>query len=195
MKKLLLGITMLISLVCVCAQAQNLSKGDKVMGFGIGLASYHASNEKIVFPPIRLSLDYCVKDRLFDAKSSLSLGAYAGYFGRRSEISTNWGVAGYKYSNFSLGVRGGFHYNFVPQLDTYAGLLLGYTISSASKYGATLVNKGNDIVITESSKSRGGLFYSIYLGARYDFSRNFGAFVELGYGFSVLELGISYRFR
>ena len=192
MKKLLLGITMLISLICT--QAQNLSKGDKVMGFGIGLASYHASNEKIVFPPIRLSLDYCVKDHLFDAKSSLSLGAYVGYFGGRSEISTNWGVAGYKYSNFNLGARGGFHYNFIPQLDTYAGLLLGYTISSASKYGATF-DKGNDIVITESSKSRGGPFYSVYFGARYDFSRNFGTFVELGYGLSVLELGISYRFR
>lgn len=154
------------------------------LGVGLGGTLYTGSGYSSKMPLISLSYERCLKDNLFDEKSSLGIGGIVGY------TSSKWEYGGYgwKYSDIVIGVRGALHYQFVNKLDTYTGLMLGYNISSAKTIGH----------IPEFdwgySASTGGFAWSWYLGARYYFSNSLAGFAELGYGVSVLNLGIALKF-
>ena len=90
-------------------------------------------------------------------------------------------------TNQSPIARGAYHFHgfeTVPQLDPYAGLMLGYNIASYSATGG----------YSGPNNFGGGLGYSFFLGARWFFTDNIAAFVELGYGVSVLNAGVSFKF-
>jgi hypothetical protein len=83
----------------------------------------------------------------------------------------------YKFNNFILGARGAFHYQFVGNLDTYAGLMLGYDIVSGNKTYA------------ESEFAWG-----YYIGARYYFNSKFAVMAEIGDNVSLFSIGVAYKF-
>ncbi len=122
-------------------------------------------------------------DNLFDEHSALTVGAYLGYYGTKNsyqEVTARW-------SNLLFGGRGAVHYNFVDKLDTYGGLMLGYNKDSYSVSGA-----GPNYTI-DSNNSNGGFIFSLFVGARYFFTESIGAYAELGYGISALELGVTFK--
>lgn len=86
-----------------------------------------------------------------------------------------------------IGGRGTFHYPLVDKLDTYAGILLGYNISTSKEFGT--VTPGYSY-----HSSNGGVVYAAFVGARYYFQNNFGVLGEFGYGISYLTLGVSLKF-
>ena len=114
--------------------------------------------------PISGSFELGIKDNLFDDKSSIGVGAYVGF------ATTNHVTFLYP------GVRGALHYQFVDKLDTYAGLMLAMRIWSYEGYSY------NDFILP------------FYIGGRYYFTDNIGAFAELGYGIAYLQLGVSFKF-
>lgn len=181
MKKIYLLIVVLFSALAV--NAQTVKEGDILLNAGIGLGTYDTSD--LSFPALAVSVDYMAQDNLFDDKSSLSLGGYAGYY-RQSWGGTFVGPNGQTMdlsrsaNTFILGVRGDLHYRFIDKLDTYGGLMLGYKNSSISSGGTSISN--------------GKFQFGLHLGARYFFTDKIGAFAELGYGVSVLELGASFKF-
>ncbi len=184
MKKIsLLVIATVLSVLGLQAQTPFV-KGDKVISVGLGLGTYGVSG-KTTIPPTSVSFDYGIRDNLFDAKSSLSVGGYLGYYATKSSFTYLNESYGWKYSNILLGVRGAVHYDFMPKLDTYAGLLLGYDIGSVSSYGTHQPNTYSD--------SNGGFLNSIFIGGRYYFTEKIAAFGEIGYGLSAIELGISFK--
>lgn len=81
-----------------------------------------------------------------------------------------------------IGARSAYHFNFinVDNLDVYAGAMIGINI----------VTYNND----NFDSLNGGLFGSIYGGARWYFNDTFGVFAELGYGASFFSLGAAFRF-
>ncbi len=165
--------------------AQNtFNKGDKVVNAGVGIGSnfYTGSYYTSRIPPLSASFEVGVKDNLFDEKSSLGVGGYAGFSGAKWEYY-DWG---YKYTNIVLGARGSFHYQLVDKLDTYTGLLLGFNIMSAKEFGTA--SGGIDYAASSS-----GVAWSWYLGARYYFNEKFGVMGELGYGISYLTLGVTIK--
>ncbi len=185
MKKIsLLIISTILSVAFLQAQTP-FSKGDKIVSVGLGLGTYGVSG-KTTFPPTSVSFDYGVKNNLFDAKSSLSVGGYLGYYASKSSYTYLNDVYGWRYSNILLGARGAIHYDFIPKLDTYAGLLLGYDIASVSSYGTHQPNN-------TYSESSGGFIHSIFVGGRYYFTNKIAAFGEIGYGLSAIELGVSFK--
>jgi hypothetical protein len=135
---------------------------------------------------LSISYERGIIDNLFDDKSSLGVGAYLGYAGNKSELTSGGTVFGWKYNYTIFGVRGALHYQLVDKLDTYAGLMLGYNSVSSSYYGT------NDVAGTAATAS--GLGWSLFLGGRYYFSDNIGAFAELGYGIAYLQLGVTFKF-
>ncbi len=187
MKKLSLLLVVAIFSVSLMQAQTPFKKGDKVVNVGIGFGSL-GGLVGLSMPPISASFDYGVKDELFDAKSSLSVGGYASYFGYKSSYTYSGGEYGWKYTNIILGGRAAVHYDFVKKLDTYGGLMLGYHISSSSSYGT------HEYGTAEASY--GGLIYKGFLGGRYYFSESIGAFLELGYGgygLSALEVGVAFK--
>ncbi|MDX9727467.1 MAG: hypothetical protein RBT38_13890 [Bacteroidales bacterium] len=185
MKKFLFSCIIFVMFFSTGAQAQNtFNKGDKVFNAGIGIGSnyYTGSYYTSKIPPVSASFEVGIKDNLFDEKSSIGVGGYAGFSGARWEYY-DWG---YKYTNIVLGVRGAFHYQLVDKLDTYTGLLLGFNVVSAKEFGT--IGSGIDY-----SASTSGVAWSWYLGARYYFNEKFGLMGELGYGISYLTLGVSIK--
>lgn len=203
LKSLLLAV--LVAFGFLSANAQVIENGDKILNLGVGFGSalYSGSGYNSSVPPISGSLEVVIKDDLFDGKGALGVGGYLGYtaykwtysgsvYGamdfpieKSANIIESSGVDyGWKYSNIIIGPRGYLHYNLVENLDTYAGIMLGYNIVSSKWYGS-----GTSI----GSASSGGVIFSGFLGARYFFSDKFAAFAELGSGIAYLNLGVAIR--
>lgn len=89
-----------------------------------------------------------------------------------------------KYTNFIIGARGSFHYPLVDNLDTYAGILLGYNVVSAKEIGT--------IPVGYNASSSSGIF-SGYVGARYYFTEQIGAMAELGTGIAYFNIGVAVK--
>ena len=165
----------------VLAQTPSFVQGDNVVGVSIGFGGYfsgvfYSGSEISRMPAISLYYENCVKDNLFNEKSSLGIGGMLGY------TSAKWSDY-WKVSHTTIGARGALHYAFVDKLDTYTGLMLGYNIVKWKYYNWESGGTGSS-----------GLAYSWFLGARYYFTDNLAAFAELGYGVAIFNIGVAFKF-
>jgi len=184
MKKIILLAAAVIMSVGAASAQDVFQKGDLVFnaGVGIGNSLHTGSGYKSLLPPLSLSGEYGIFDNLIRGKNgSIGVGGYLGYAGSKYE-GANWNS---KYRNFIVAARGTFHYQFVRNLDTYAGVALGYNIESRKDTGSAIDGK---------LKDSGSAFYpSFFLGARYWFTPGVGVYTEIGYGISYLNLGVAFR--
>ena len=164
MKKIIIALVIALSgLVSGLASAQNVvDKGSNLINLGVGLNSVQSHN----YLTLSGSWDYGVAGALWDNQSALSLGVLGSF-------STGNGVR-----SIIVGPTIGLHYHFIPALDTYARLMLGY---SAWMYDDPDFNEG-------------GFGWGFNVGVRYLFTSNVGAFIEVGYGTSVANIGVSFKF-
>jgi hypothetical protein len=173
MKKPIIILNVLIAcflLTVPQASAQWDGKGTKTLDLGVGLGSIVGVGGGL---PIRGSFDLGINE-------NISIGGYAGFVG------TSQSIAGFKtsYNYMIAGVRGLYHYPIIDGLDTYGGVLLGYTLVSASLNGTKLTGLGAPANF---------ITYGFVIGARKGFTDNIGAFAELGYGISWIQLGVSIK--
>ena len=175
--------------VQVSAQTPTFVKGDNVAGAAIGIggslySGYSYGSNLTRMPAISVFYENCVKDNLWDEKSSLGVGGVLGFARAKYDYSaSDWG---WKSTNFIIGARGTLHYALVDKLDTYTSLMLGFNAVSWKWTGDYYGNGGSSAV--------SGLTMLWNIGARYYFSDNFAAFAELGYGFAILNLGVAMKF-
>jgi hypothetical protein len=204
MKKQLLFLFVLVAIQFSTTHAQSFSKGQKDLNIGIGLGSRyytHAFSNYSSTPVFSLSMDVGITD-------DISLGGFFGFAGSRWEYSGtdfcnsgNGGGGGfynytdsYKWHFFMLGVRGAYHFaKYIENdnVDLYAGLMLGdnfatYTFSTNAPCPEHHAFYSNSYY--------GGFIFTGFVGCRYRFKENLGAFAELGYGVSYLTLGLNYKF-
>lgn len=178
-KKALLFILIVLSVSAINAQA--FQHGDNVVSAGIGLGSsilnYSGSTQS---PAISLQYEngtFPIKD-----VGIISLGGYVGF----KTYSYDYGAgAKAKWTYTIIGARGAFHVSAikVKNLDVYGGVMLSYNYlkyKDAAGYS------------TGAYGSAAG--FTAYAGSRYYFSKNIGAFAELGYGVSYLTLGVALKF-
>lgn len=180
MKKLLLIIALAVFGIHASNAQEAFQQKDLVLNVGIGFGNtLHSGNGwKTSIPPISASVEYCIKDNLFDDKSSIGIGGILGFAGQKYD---KYGLD-LKYTDIVIAARGAFHYQFIPKLDTYAGLGIGYDILSTSgSFG-------------EYSADSSSFFIAAYVGARYYFTNNFAVMSELGYDIGVFKIGIAYKF-
>lgn len=170
--------------------------GDNVLGVGVGLGGSYGigfSGAGVSqSPAIALHLDHGMGDL---GVGTWGLGGFVGYKSYKYTYDNFWYNnyrSSYKWTYVVIGARGTWHYNEwhgVDALDTYGGLMLAYRAASFKDEtvypaGATSFNAG----------TYSGITLSGLLGARYYFSDNLGAYLEAGFGVSVLQLGVSYKF-
>ena len=198
MKKVLFPKFLAVVLVLFCvnssafAQGDVFGKGDMIINLGVGLGTFinHDNDVEIgnitvneyrysmSVPPITGSFEYGIVD-LFDGAAGIGIGGYFGGVLFKGRDKKNPTKKEFNLSDMIVGVRGLFHYQFIDNLDTYAGAMLGYDIVSFKEQGAS-----------EGSKPCSAFF----VGGRYYFTNNFGVFGELGYGISPLQVGFTYKF-
>lgn len=130
---------------------------------------------------------------------TISLGGLLAYTGTSYSYFNQ--SNGYTYNNnwnyWILGFRSAYHWNFTSssKFDPYAGLMLGY-------YYVNYMHSTNDPHAAEPSDP-GYLYYSAnysnylalsaFLGARYYVSNKVAVWAELGYGYTNLALGASFK--
>jgi hypothetical protein len=170
--------------------AQVVAKGDVVLNLGIGFKSTLYSQipgYTGTIPPVSGSVEFVFKDGIFDGKGALGIGGQIAYSGYKFEEVYREEVYGFKYSNVIIGPRGYLHYNFIPKLDTYGGIMFGYNFLSTK-------NIGDPSWVDDSfSQKYGGTIFSGFLGARYFFSDKIAGLIEFGTGISVFNVGLSFK--
>ena len=156
------------------AHAQKtFGKGAQTASIMIGLPSGSSTFSSILIPPITGVYEYGLVGNLFSSgNGSIGVGA-------QGEFALYRASADRYYSYAFVGARGALHYEFVPKLDTYAGLALGWAFAGSSVPG------GGSAAAFRSQ---------IFVGGRYYVTPTLGLGGELGYGLTLLNLGVTFRF-
>lgn len=195
MKKLFL-LSAILMLLAFFSQAKaqwgsSVREGDIMINAGIGfLPTVGGSDVETTVPPLSVSGGYVVSD-------NISIGGYIGYVANKSELSfsppmDNKTITyGFEYSYLIIGARGSYY--FVNERDyvLYGGGMLGYNAANSSSY---IEDDDYEDMITNQAQDVGGFAFAGFLGAKYFFSDNVGAYLELGYGVSIASVGLSLKF-
>ncbi|MEM8526846.1 MAG: hypothetical protein AAGG68_19555 [Bacteroidota bacterium] len=154
----------------------HFAKGETDINAGLGLVRTFYSSASTVMPPLSVSAEYGITD-------AISVGGFIGLASAREE----WFGGNVNYNFFILGARGSYHFQIFDQMDTYAGLMLGYNNVSA--------NFGDyyDGDIYDDTVAASAMALSAYVGARYNLKDQWCIYGELGYGISVLNIGVSMK--
>lgn len=172
MKKYFFLLCLGLSLSTACYS--QYEKGNKLINAGVGLTAYSGGL------PFGASFEYGITDVI---SAGVSLDFY----------SANYATTGpnYKYFVIYPGIRGSYHFNElfnlnIKKLDIYATASLGYR---AFVWRDTYQISGNSY--------NSGVFVGAHAGARYYFTENIGAFLEVGanfFGPSSAKTGIAIKF-
>ena len=164
------------------AQTPVFQKGSKVGNVGIGAGYYESI-------PIEVSYSQGVKNNIFDVNGlNFGIGGYLGFRTWKEDfLYWNNSDLGWRFTQFIIGPRAHLNYTFVKNLEVYSGLMLGWNISTTSRYG----NWGN---IPSNPASYGGFYFSWFAGARYYFNPKWAIYVETGYGIAYGTIGVSHKF-
>jgi hypothetical protein len=154
-------------------------------GIGFNAPGYGS----MTIPPLSGSIDYALPI----GGLPFSIGGVFGIYGSANKTE----FFGYSYTNswsyMSFGGRIAYHFNWgIDKFDTYAVTTLGWTIISTKiEFGGEWGN----IAKPAKSEATGGILVGASLGARYFFTRNIGAYLELGYSsLSFASTGLSFTF-
>jgi hypothetical protein len=169
--------------------APGIDKSKVLVNAGIGFG-FLGSGYDIGIPPISVSADFKLPIAVPLTVGPLVALASRSYSYSYSYMGSTYGYK-FTYTDFAIGVRGMYHFNFLKNLDAYAGLTLGYVIDSAkTEYTGDWGTTGKTEPTNYSYFLWGGL-----IGARYFFTNNIGAYFELGYsGLQVVGFGLSLKF-
>ena len=185
MKKIILLATIFFSSITI-SNAQQLSEGNSMINLGVGLSSYFTSGTgySVTLPPVEGSYEYMITE-------NISIGGFVGAYG--SKYETNFDLATNFSSKFSYihgGALGNYHFVNDDKFNAYVGARLGYVNVSTSSGSSDneIDNILNDLDFTAS-----GLLYGIQLGGRYFISDKIAINAELGYGISVLKIGVTFK--
>jgi len=182
----ILFVFTLIALICNASYGQYFKEKDKVINIGIGLGStFYGTGYSTSFPPISASFDYGIKEGV--GPGVIGIGGLLGYTSSKSDYSYLGTSYGWKVSYTIIGVRGTYHLvDIANKLDLYGGLMLSYSIVSVKETGDF-----GGLNVTSSEGSHANL--SLFAGARYYFSDKFAVMGELGYGFTILNIGVAIK--
>ncbi len=147
MKKVIL--TMCIAFVAMAMSAQEtFSRRDNILNLGVGVGEYGV--------PMELKWEMNVLDGLCSDRAGIGVGA----------------VMGWNYKNrVMLAAQGNFHFQFVNNLDTWAGLSIGGDF-----------------------KYKDAFYIGPQIGTRYYFADHWAVMAEFGYGISFAKIGVTYKF-
>ena len=174
MKKFALLITVLVCAYALPGQAQMMyQKGDLLVNTGVGLGSS-------VYGTVSLngSVEYFVNE-------DLSVGGAIGYSGYRRNYVFNDPL---RINVFYFGPRGSYHFADAldienEALDLYVGAFVGFGITTVS-YRGERFSGYSDV---------NDFGYDIFGGVRYQFNPKVAAYGELGFGVSILQMGVSFK--
>ena len=192
MKKAIILLAIVFAISAHSLKAQTYAKGTNVISAGIGLGSSIAGYTYGSQSPA-ISLQF--ERGLWEAGPGvISLGGYLGFKGYKYSYNDGLGDSYSQKWNYTIvGVRGAYHLTGlkVDKLDPYAGLMLSYNHLG---YSVSYSNGAGSYQGAGSGSYGSAIEFSAFVGARYFFAGSLGAYAELGFGVSNLNLGLTYKF-
>ena len=167
-----------------------LAKGDLEFSAGVGLiSSFVAEGGRTIVPPVNLRLDYYLSD-------NFTLGAFGGFSSTSSGRITrpNGTIDAYENDFYIFGIRATGVSNNLNNWHIYGGLQLAYSTPTVTHTQITPEPKDGDVLSPRySNGAQNQLLYSGFVGARRYFSPTMAGFAELGYGVSILNVGLTVK--
>lgn len=174
------------------AQLKTFNEGDQNLHLGIGLLNFYYSSSYVgILPPVNASYEIGLAD-LGDA-GVIGAGPFLSYATARTpKYNYSGGEYWWRYTYISVGARGMYHYNFFndERFDPYFGLMLGYTFSNY-----TYKDTGSGTYYSNYRADSGFLNRAFFGGVRYKVSDKFGLYGELGWGYTLLNIGLNLKFK
>lgn len=189
MKKTIITLCAIIGMALSASAQDAFQQHDKVINIGIGLPDFTDSHYENKLPSISTSFEYCIIDHVFDDKSGIGVGGILGFTGADYTYASYENKPyGFRYRNWILAGRGAFHYQPLRGMDTYLGVVTGYTFVTTKRYG-TWPSGVDDDKAESSDFLIGGV-----LGIRYYLTDNFALMAEAGTALSYITAGIAFKF-
>ncbi len=173
------------------SKSTNFKKGDVQLTASVGLLpTFVADRGHTNIPPISLKAAFYVSKKF-------SLEAYTAFSSTETGVQTypDHSVNQTKNDFLILGSRGVVHTYKYKNWDIYGGLMLGYNIpmvKSTTTYPEGPVKEG-ELQPTFHREATNNFTYSGFVGATYFVKKNLGITGEVGYGISIINVGISYK--
>ncbi|MBL7910925.1 MAG: hypothetical protein JNJ41_07720 [Bacteroidia bacterium] len=178
------------------------NQSSKIINIGIGFGSrsyyrysgfgysYHAS------PAFSLSYEQAIPNKI--GPGYLGVGAYLGYKSAyvmydNYYYNNNKYYYRHNWRYFLIAARAAYHLDALnfDKGELYFGGIVGIRYSAYS-YETNSLDPNKDLYELHSSSVYPTA--SLFIGGRYYFAKNFGAFCELGYGVSYITAGLSLKF-
>ena len=174
----------------VTKEEVEFKKGDVELSLGVGiLPTFISQNAKLRVLPVSFMLNYRIKQ-------FVSVGAYAGFSSTNGYDVENifdekpTGAPVLRNDFYIVGGRVEGHFNR-EHTDFYGGAMLSYNYSNIT----TDLKPGDKMPENiEIEKDNGGFKYSGYIGLKYMMTKHLGVFGEIGYGASLINLGLTSKF-
>ena len=163
-------------------------KGSKTLGFALGLGvdyGYYTGASSL--PAFGIVYDQGIINNV--GPGTIGVG------GILAIKTAHYKAYGYddRWANYIIGVRGTYHLTLLKdknnKFDPYAGVTLGVRVYH--------YREDDNIYSYYPDHYSGGSAYPVvgaFVGAKYNFSKHFGAFTELGYDISFFRIGINANF-
>ncbi|MCC6400529.1 MAG: hypothetical protein IT227_07185 [Flavobacteriales bacterium] len=184
--------------------APAFGKGNVALNAGIGLGGVRPGYYGTYNDHYSNSPTFCLSAEGGVVKAGpgvIGVGGFLSHRWTRRLEEDSYGSVTYTYderwTRTTIGARVAWHLSeHVPahKLDLYAGVMLGYAIVGYRNESTRTVNGETTTYSSNSRPRRGYGDWSTFVGARYFFTRNVGAYAELGYGVSIINLGAAFRF-
>lgn len=179
--------------------SESFGKGTNLIGVGIGIGGeYTAWNSGYTQSPNFVAT---YENGTFGnvGPGTISLGGLLSYKSIGYKYTDPYLNYYYneKWTYWIIGLRSAYHWNFThsAKCDPYAGAMLayyylGYNFTSNDPY---YKNPGDPYYYVYSGSYNSYLALSLFVGFRYYLSNNIALWAELGYGYSNLALGVSFK--
>lgn len=188
---------MLLMLFTASTINAQLKKGDAMINLGLGMSSYYTSGSGFTasLPPLEASYESILKD-------NFSVGGFLSYYGAKyeNELETSGFIIDTKinYRYLSFGVLGNYHFVNEDDFNVYAGVKLGYVsvktkVTQDIDSSFDIPSSAIDDALTEAGATGSGILFGAHVGARYYLSESLALNAELGYGISLLKIGVSFK--
>ena len=189
-----LCVALLFSTFTIAQNAPAFDKGDNTIGISIGVGGhYHGTVQGyghdysyVDLPAFALTYDHGTFGDV--GPGTIGIGGLIGY---KYSFLNNYGGYDASWSDFIIGARGTYHLTILKDknnhFDPYAGVLLGMRFHTYRNTYEDYYDKHYD---NSSVLPAAGVF----VGAKYNFTKSFGAFAEVGYDISILRIGLNFNF-
>jgi hypothetical protein len=186
LKCLLFG-AFLVAMATSPVFGQSFKVGDTHLSAGIGLLPTFYSGYTTLIPPVSLSFEKGIDV----SDIPIGVGAFVGFSTSRTP-KYDYGFGQqywWSYTYIIAAARGAYHFELVKddKLDTYVGLMAGFRYAKVTEHDTGISGFNYD------SSAGSGIAYSIFGGARYRIANNMNVFGEIGWGVSLLTLGLDFK--